>query len=138
MIQRELGGHQVGDLHRSVLPEGVKNTFPDFEVGNERAVRLAASGGAHLPASRNELSHSEMRKTSHCASSSPRSTTGIEIINCGMRSPFLLSNVLNLGNAEWGWELLGPILKEIYLQLADAGIAKPLPYLRWPPLVECK
>ena len=37
---------------------------------------------------------------------------------------------LNLQNAQWAWELLGPILQREYLQLVDAGMAKPLPYRR--------
>jgi hypothetical protein len=36
---------------------------------------------------------------------------------------------LDLHNAPWAWELLGPILKREYLQLVDAGMAKSLPYL---------
>jgi hypothetical protein len=36
---------------------------------------------------------------------------------------------LDLRKAQWAWDLLGSGLKRAYLQLVDAGMARPLPYL---------
>jgi hypothetical protein len=51
--------------------------------------------------------------------------------NADMRTALVVSFVehLNLSKTPWAWELLGPCLKNIYLQCVEIGTAAPLPYL---------
>ncbi|MGY8637335.1 hypothetical protein RAD15_33195 [Bradyrhizobium sp. 14AA] len=116
-------------LHRSVFLKELKDTFPDLrseinaqhgllhlEVGVfagfvQRAIALGNAKDVALCFKLAEKYHRE-------GNDQLRNAIGVSFVEH-----------LNLGNAKWAWELLGPILKKEYLQLADAGMAKPLPYL---------
>jgi len=120
----------VGDLHRSVFLKELKDTFPDL------ISEINAQYG---------LLHLEISVLADYARRAIAAGAKKDVVSCfkltekyygdgndQLRNAIGVSFVehLDLGNAQWAWDLLGPVLKSIYLQLADAGMAKPLPYLR--------
>ena len=120
----------MGDLHRSVFLKELKDTFPDL-----RAEVNAQHGLLHL----------EMHVLADFARRAIAAGAKKDAVSCfkfvekycrdgndELRNAVDVSFVehLNLGDAQWAWDLLGPVLKKEYLQLVDAGMAKPLPYLR--------
>src|ERR1700722_10958393 len=51
--------------------------------------------------------------------------------NADLRNAIAVSFVehLDLRQAQWAWDLLGPHLRDVYLQCVAIGTAPPLPYL---------
>ncbi|MBH5367956.1 DUF7674 family protein [Bradyrhizobium glycinis] len=120
----------MGDLHRSVFLKELKNTFPDLRLEiNAQYGLLHLEVGAFAGFAQRAITLGNAKDVALCFKLAEKYYRDG---NYQSRNAIAVSFIehLNLGNAEWAWELLGPILKEIYLQLADAGMAKPLPYLR--------
>ncbi|MDF0583341.1 DUF7674 family protein [Bradyrhizobium yuanmingense] len=120
----------MGDLHRSVFLKELKDSFPDLRpeidaqhgllnlemhVFTDLVQRGIAARNAKEVASCFKLAEKYFRD-------------GNDHLQNAIGFSFL--EHLNLQNAQWAWELLGPILQREYLQLVDAGMAKPLPYRR--------
>ena len=120
----------MGDLHRSVFLKELKDAFPDL-----RSEINAQHGLLHLEVSvftgfaQRAITLGDAKDVALCFNLAEKHYRNG---NDQLRNAIGVSFVehLNLANAQWAWDLLGPVLKKVYLQLADAGMAKPLPYVR--------
>ena len=119
----------MGDLHRSLFLKELKDAFPVL-----RADIDAQHGLLHL----------EMHVFANFAQRAIAAGNKKDVASCfklaekycmdgndDLQNAIGVSFVehLDLRNARWAWELLGPTLKREYLQFVSAGMAKPLPYL---------
>jgi hypothetical protein len=116
-------------LHRSIFLKELKEAFPPL-----RDAINAQYGLLHLEV------HAFTDFVQHAIADGDKETVRLSFMiaeryyNCGnadMRNAICASFVehLNLQKAPWTWDLLGPSLKQEYLQCIDVGMARPLPYL---------
>ena len=119
-------------LHRSIFLKELKETFPQL-----RARINAQYGLLHL-----EI-HVFADFVQHAIAVGDRETVRFSLMMAERYyrgGSVQLSNAifvsflehLDLREARWAWDLLGPSLKQAYLQCIDSGIATPLPYLSAP------
>jgi len=120
----------VGDLHRTVFLKELKESFPDL-----RSEINAQHGLLHLEVHvftdfvQRGIAARNAEEVASCFKLAEKYfRDGNDHLQNAIGVSFL--EHLNLQNAQWAWELLGPILQREYLQLVDAGMAKPLPYRR--------
>jgi hypothetical protein len=125
-----LGAQQMGNLHRSIFLKEVKAVFPQLRD------EINAQQG---------LLHLEMHVLADFVQRAITRENAKDVASCfklvekyqkdgddRMKNAIGASFVehLHLHNAEWAWNLMGPMLRSIYLQLVDAGMADSLPYLQ--------
>ena len=121
---------QVGDLHRSIFLKEVKDAFPDLRAGvNAQSGLLHMEMHVFADYVQRAITLGNAKDVARCFKLAERYCRDG---NNQMQNAIAVSFVehLDLRNAQWAWDLLGPILQKVYLQLADAGMANPLPYLR--------
>ena len=126
---RASGQDQMKALHRSIFLKELKETFPQLT-----ALINAQYGLLHL-----EM-HVFTDFVQQAIADGDRETVRLSIMmaeryyrggNAHISNAIYVSFLehLDLREAQWAWDLLGPGLKQAYLQCIDSGMAKPLPYL---------
>jgi hypothetical protein len=119
----------VGGLHRSIFLKEVRDTFPDLrdEINSQYGL-LHLEMGVFADFVQRAITLGNKNDVALCFKLAEKY---YKDGNDGMKNAIGVSFIehLHLQNAQWAWELLGPILKRVYLQLVGTGMAKPLPYL---------
>jgi hypothetical protein len=116
-------------LHRSIFLKELKEAFPQL-----RDAINAQYGLLHLEV------HAFTDFVQHAIADGDKETVRLSFMiaeryyngsNADMSNAICVSFVehLDLQKAPWAWDLLGPSLKQEYLQCIDVGMARPLPYL---------
>jgi hypothetical protein len=116
-------------LHRSIFLKELKEAFPQL-----RDAINAQYGLLHLEV------HAFTDFVQHAIADGDKEAVRLSFMiaeryynggNADMSNAICVSFVehLDLQKAPWAWDLLGPSLKQEYLQCIDVGMARPLPYL---------
>jgi hypothetical protein len=120
----------VGDLHRSIFLKELKDTFPDLRADiNAQHGLLHLEMGVFADFAQRAITLGDAKDVASCFKLAEKYyRDGNDHLKNAIGVSFV--EHLDLRNAQWAWELLGPILKREYLQLVDADMAKSLPHLR--------
>jgi hypothetical protein len=121
---------RVGSLHRSIFLKEVKGAFPDLRAEiNTQYGLLHPEVGVFADFVQRAITLGNAKDVALCFKLAEKY---YRYGNDRMKNAIAVSFIehLHLDGAQWAWELLGPILQEVYLKLANAGMAKTLPYLR--------
>jgi hypothetical protein len=120
----------MGDLHRSIFLKELKDVFPDLKAEiNAQCGLLHLEMHVFADFVQRAINIGNTKDVASCFRLAEKYyRDGTDQLQNAIGVSFV--EHLDLRNAQWAWELLGPILKREYLQLVDAGMAKSLPYLR--------
>jgi len=120
----------MGSLHRSIFLKEVKGTFPDLrDEINAQCGSLHLEVGVLADFVQRAITLESTRDVALCFKLAAKYYRDG---NDRMKNAIGVSFIehLRLHNAQWAWDLMGPILQRVYLQLVDAGMAKSLPYVQ--------
>jgi hypothetical protein len=117
-------------LHRSIFLKEVKGTFPGLrDEINAQYGLLHLEMGVLADFAQRAITLENTRDVALCFKLAAKYYRDG---NDRMKNAIGVSFIehLHLHNAQWAWDLMGPTLQRVYLQLVDAGTAKSLPYVQ--------
>ncbi|WP_426526425.1 DUF7674 family protein [Bradyrhizobium sp. McL0615] len=120
----------MGSLHRSIFLKELKGTFPDLrDAINSQYGLLHLEMGVLADFVQRAITLENAKDVALCFKLAAKYYRDG---NDRMKNAIGVSFIehLHLHNAQWAWDLMGPTLQRVYLQLVDAGMAKSLPYVQ--------
>ena len=120
----------MGSLYRSIFLQEVKGTFPDLrDEINAQCGLLHLEVGVLADFVQRAITLENTRDVALCFKLAEKYYRhGNDRLKNAIGVSFI--EHLHLRDAQWAWDLMGPILQREYLQLVDAGMAKSLPFVQ--------
>ena len=120
----------MGNLDRSIFLKEVKGTFPDLrnEINSQYGL-LHLEVHVLADFAQRAITLENAKDVALCFRLAEKYyRDGNDRLKNAIGVSFI--EHLPLHNAQWAWDMMGPILQKAYLQLVDAGMTKSLPYVQ--------